>query len=687
MPPSTDVVALPVTKRFAPPGARAVGELEEDALVTITVYPRTGADSEGFTSTYQLGARLPGQPRFLDDDEFVAAYEARPDDLEAIAAFAASANLQVVESLTGRRAVRLAGAAADVATAFQVELLRYAAPGRTFRGYEGHIYVPRDLADVIDGILGLDDRDVGQACVRRAAGMPRYPAGPQPLLPPGVQLPSRLADVYNFPDGWDGRDQTVAILAFNAPTGRGGYSSEALRRFFADVLDQPVPAIADVVVHGQGNDPSSDAGVDVADSTAQIMLDIQVVGALAPGARIAVYFTQFTEQGWVDAVEAIVADTANRPTVACIGYGVPEDDPSEPWSAMGLRRLDAALDAAAARGITVVAGSGDHGVRDREGGYRAHADIPSSNPHVLGCGGTRLIAASEVAWGSGPGYGTGGGVSRVYPPPSWQTGIGVPPAANSRRRAGRGVPDVSAVADPETGVAVVDSDGRELTVVGGAGLPAAIWSALIARINEALGTRLGFLNPLLYERLALGVLRDVQMGASGAYAATPGWDPCTGFGSPDGAMLLEALQNLAMARPATASSPFVEACGRLAESLAAAAAPTDREDLGSYMEAARDAFREYIQSVKVAWTELDSERLTPRAVTEIGHTLVFAAGLAPAAVADVPSDGTTPARVGDVGAADEGAPSTEAHAAWTATPFDVASLPAGEDAPGPTGGP
>ena len=167
-----------------------------------------------------------------------------------------------------------------------------------------------------------------------------------------------------------------------------------------------------------------------------------------------------------------------------------------------------------------------------------------------GCGGTRLLGAkgdtaikSEVVWNDGSAGGaTGGGVSSVFPLPSWQTGAHVPPSANPGGLAGRGVPDVSGDADPSTGY-LVHADGKQIPV-GGTSAVAPLWSALVGLINQqttkAGGKPVGYLNPLLYSQAlgSAGAFHDIVSGNNGAYDAAPGWDACTGLGSPDGTKLL-----------------------------------------------------------------------------------------------------------------------------------------------------
>jgi kumamolisin len=140
---------------------------------------------------------------------------------------------------------------------------------------------------------------------------------------------------------------------------------------------------------------------------------------------------------------------------------------------------------------------------------------------------------------------TGGGVSALVGLPSWQATAGVPPIAGSSRH-GRGVPDVSSLADPETPFVVAQPGAQGLGGVGGTSAAAPLWASLLIRCNAALGKPVGFLNPILY-KLPPNILRDITVGDNKmppdgvGYVAGPGWDACTGLGSPDGGALLAAL--------------------------------------------------------------------------------------------------------------------------------------------------
>jgi kumamolisin len=288
--------------------------------------------------------------------------------------------------------------------------------------------------------------------------------------------------------------------------------------------------VVSVGVDGAGNRPG---GADGADG--EVMLDIEVAGSVAPQAKIAVYFAPNTDKGFFDAVTHAIHDAANQPSVISISWGGAECD----WTAQAMEALHQAIEDAAGLGVTVCVAAGDNGSGDGVGDGASHVDFPASSPYALACGGTRLETAGsrisgESAWCDDPDQSaTGGGVSDQFDLPGYQQKAGVPPSANGDGRIGRGVPDVAGNADPDTGYEV-RVDG-ESAVIGGTSAVAPLWAALIALVNQNLGTRLGFLNPALYGLSAgSGALWDITSGNNGAYHCGPGWDPCTGLGRPDG---------------------------------------------------------------------------------------------------------------------------------------------------------
>lgn len=495
------------------PGGEVVGPVDPQAPVEVSVVVRRAP-----------GAAEPTPGRVLSRAEFAAAHGAASADLDAVAAYARASGLQVTGSDRARRTVGLAGPAAAMGAAFGVDLVHVdTAAGGTHRGRSGPVHVPAALVGVVEAVLGLDDR--AQAHTRLVVFDPAA-HGPAVRAFTPVEVGAR----YAFPAGLDGTGQTVAVIELG-----GGLVQGELDQYAAG-LGLPAPQVVTVGVDGGANAPTgSPDGPD-----GEVMLDVEVIGALAPGARQVVYFAPNTDRGFLDAVTTAIHDDTHRPSVVSISWGGAESS----WTRQALTAFDGAFADAGALGVTVCVASGDDGSSDRVTDGRAHVDFPASSPHVLACGGTRLTSTDEVVWGTVPGRGAGGGgVSERFPLPGYQQGAGVPPTASPSHRHGRGVPDVAGDADPATGY-LVRADGQDLTV-GGTSAVAPLWAALLARVNQAraaAGTPpVGFVHPALYAGATSGAFRDITVGTNGAYSAGPGWDACTGLGSPVGSALLTLL--------------------------------------------------------------------------------------------------------------------------------------------------
>jgi kumamolisin len=206
--------------------------------------------------------------------------------------------------------------------------------------------------------------------------------------------------------------------------------------------------------------------------------------------------------------------------------------------------MEQILTEAAAAGVTVTVAAGDNGSTDGVSDGHQHVDFPASAPHALACGGTSLrlvngAIESQTVWNHGSGGGaTGGGISIEFPLPSYQTSAGLPSNADTGQP-GRGVPDVAGDADPQTGY-TISVDGQTETI-GGTSAVAPLWAGLVACLNQGLGKPVGFVQPQFYANAAQSGFTDITQGNNGAYQAGPGWDACTGLGSPDGTALYRAL--------------------------------------------------------------------------------------------------------------------------------------------------
>jgi len=563
----TSRVSIKGSTRHSLSGARLLSATPSSQKVRISIYSRANPNARIARAqvTAQLSEQLPRRRHYLTGPEFEATFGADPADIAHIADWAKKKNLTVIESKAANRRVLVEGDVASINAAFGVKLNEYEHPtlGR-FRGREGSVQVDPDLYGIIEGVFGLDTRRAGRPRMRRlgvtplawtslaAAERSKGRAAPGNLSNhwPGTFFPPQVAALYDYPGQLSAAGQNVAVFAFNGGTDgdpRGGYSAAALNTYFTQVLGGSMPTIKDVVVQGPGNDPGPDnaASDRQGDATGEVMLDLCVVGSVAPAANIFVYFTEFTTQGWVDALQQAITDH-NDIAIISISYGNPEDDPQGAWTAMGVKVVDQALQAAMAKGITICVASGDDGSGDGDPG--AHVDFPASSPWVLAVGGTKLVAKGtsilhETVWNEtrlGDGAG-GGGVSVVFTKPDYQDNTPIPVAADPPHTVGRGVPDVAAVADPITGVVVMHVDGKTLEPIGGTSASAPLWASLIARLNQGIKARCGFINPLLYTKFNKGVLGDITRGNNGAYSAKAGWDACTGFGTPRGTALLKAL--------------------------------------------------------------------------------------------------------------------------------------------------
>ncbi|HXP59608.1 MAG TPA: S53 family peptidase [Dongiaceae bacterium] len=562
MPEIERYMALADSERELPATARLIGPVAPGEQIEITVYLRQNPASGPLPSPDAIGAQLPAQRRYLTREEAAQRFGAAPGDVEKVAEFARQHELQVLKSSLAQRNVVLSGSAANMMRAFKVSLSHYQHPRGRFRSHAGPVSIPKELQGVVTHVFGLDNHPVGRPHFRRGkrsqklstlGTQPGSKAAGTPQLPANTYLPTTLAQIYNYPPNYDGTGQCIAVFAFNGTDSPGGYNLAALQNYFGQVLGTATPQIVDVVVQGPGNSPGSDSpNAPGNDATAEVMLDMQMAGGIAPGAKLAMYFTEFTERGWVDAINAALSDTTNKPSVLTISYGNPETKvPGGAFSKAAVTKIDEAFAQAAQVGVTICCASGDDGSSDGVSGDLAYVDFPASSPNVLGCGGTHLEAVnnaitSEVVWNdlamNPPEGAGGGGVSAVFPLPTWQAGAKVPPSVNPGNATGRGLPDVAGVADPGTGVNIISVDGQTVYVIGGTSATTPMWAGLIARINQALAPKtVGFLNPVLYQNFASGVLRDITQGNNGAYSAGPGWDACTGLGSPNGVNLLNAL--------------------------------------------------------------------------------------------------------------------------------------------------
>ncbi len=441
-------------------------------------------------------------------------YAAAKKDADKVEAFAHAHGLSTVEVSLPRRSVILRGALSDFEAAFNTSVQKV----DNFRAPAAELQVPESLSNVITGVFGLDNRPIARPMfqvAKKNGKIVSHAASPKSFYP------NQLATIYGFPTNVTGKGECIGIIELG-----GGFRQKDITNYFKS-LKISAPAVKAISIDGGKNSPSTSDSVD-----GEVMLDIEVAGAIANEALIAVYFTPNTDKGFLDAITTAIHDTNNMPSVISISWGAAEIN----WTTQALDNFNEAFKTAAALGVTICVAAGDSGSRDGETDGKVHVDFPSSSPYALACGGTSLQVSnnkisSETVWNDSSDSASGGGVSTYFPLADYQSNAKVPLEIDTNFK-GRGLPDVAADADPDTGYNVL-VDGQQL-VIGGTSAVAPLMAGLVALFNEKYTKPCGFIHPQIYTNPAL--CRDITSGnnntttANTGYVAGPGWDACTGWG-------------------------------------------------------------------------------------------------------------------------------------------------------------
>ena len=372
---STPKAIVPGSNR-QPIGTR-VGDQPDDEMIEVSIIlkPKTRA----------VGPQEGGAA--VSRDEFAAKHGADSAVIEKVKQFAKEYGLNVSEVSPERRTVKLEGSARNMLRAFEIKLDRYEHEGHQYRARTGDIKLPSDLVTSVEAVLGLDNRPQARTHFRV-----RGERAPSASAAAGISYtPRQVAQLYQFPPEVDGTGQTVGIFELG-----GGYRPADLRNYFSS-LGVTEPPVTSVAVDRGKNKPTTPNSAD-----GEVLLDIEVAGAVAPGAKIVVYFAPNTSQGFQDALTTAIHDATNKPSVVSIGWGGAEST----WTAQSMVAFDSAAQDAATRGVTICAASGDNGSSDGVTDGANHVDFPASSPHVLACGGTSLQSANgvitpETVWNDG----------------------------------------------------------------------------------------------------------------------------------------------------------------------------------------------------------------------------------------------------------------------------------------------
>ena len=421
--------------------------------------------------------------------------------VDAITAFCQRHGLQA--EYAGGRKVHVTGPVKGMEAAFgtKLEEKKHVNSAKTIRARTGSLSIPTELAPIIQTVLGLDNRPVASPKYRiNRSKIARTPGSAAPYFT-GPQL----ASIYNAPNN-TGTGRTIGILCLG-----GGIQLTYLQTYFKRI-GVAMPNVRILPILGATNSPD---GLDGADG--ENYLDIEAAGGMAPGSTIVIVIAPNSDQGYSEAIDTInqMADVGSS------SWGSEEAS----WTADARSLCDSLFEEGVTAGTTWFAAAGDGGSSD--GGSGDNVDYPASSPYVVGVGGTKLQAIpatgqiiSETVWNDLPSGGaTGGGWSADYPAPSYQAGYQA-----------RGVPDVAAVASPETGL-LVEGDGQT-TIIGGTSLAAPLWAGGMALVQNAIGARSGNILPAIYANQGQ-CCNPITDGNNGSFEAGPGNNRCCGWGSPN----------------------------------------------------------------------------------------------------------------------------------------------------------
>lgn len=533
-------------------GVARIGSVAANAPLTISLV--LAGQASGTLGQTLAGIANPASPEYhhyLSPGEYAQRFGAPAAAVARAESVLRAGGFAILGVSSDGQLVRARGMAWQVERLFGVALSVYRAPnGQRFYAAGAAPRIPAALSGIVTGVLGLDSLSVAHPVEARL---------PAALQAGSGYTPDELAQAYDIAPltqaGLDGTNQTVAFAEI-----------DTFRQADIDTFDHAFNLTTSPVQVIQVGD-----GAAPADHVSETTLDIEVLHAVAPKAQLIAYEGGSDLQGLAQLFNRIVTD--HRAHVVSISLGLCERFVMDATQAPGniqdafdltgqtfFQSLDSTFREADALGMSVLVSSGDTGAYGCNqldpANHALSPSAPATSPYVTAVGGTALFTTDsgaydhEAGWeGALEGAGGGGGMSQVYPRPSWQTGPGV---NNQFSNGMRQVPDIAADADPLTGYAIYDStsncSGEDCWgVVGGTSASAPLWAGLVTLANQDAAAHgkgpAGFLNPLLYSLggRATPPYHDVTAGGNLYFPATPGWDFSTGWGSPDANALVTAL--------------------------------------------------------------------------------------------------------------------------------------------------
>lgn len=562
---------------------RERGKLDPNKTLEVVFHLRL--HSEPPTSAQRCAPEIPTEG--LSQDDFQQQYGASPEDVDAVVEYLAAAGFEDIVPTPNQCMVSAQAPVGQINDAFGIELRKFDCRRGRFFGHTGDIHIPAHLIGIIESVTGLDDlvtlsriRDedtslddlTDEQLPERPVLMASMPLSSVPdetaesgevaeapqmeamakvaacvaepisvLLPPDYRLhfPAEVAALYDFPEEFDGTGETIAIISIG-----GNFDPDDIQYYF-EAQNLKIP---DIQVEHVGRRPRTARAPNMHDL--ELTMDLQIAGSIAPGAKLVVFsVAPGTPQPYLTVLKQAMLHPEHRPSVVSISYGSAEGLFRE----QDLKTSNRMFAAATQQGITICAASGDAGSASRD--YDSmppppgtHVNFPASSPYVLACGGTSIkttggCITEEFAWNDHDQcrLATAGGISRVFGRPDYQRDLDLPKNRSDWRGFdGRGLPDVAINACLTSGYRILFK-GKWLPN-GGTSAAAPLWAGLIARLNQGLGHRLGFIHPYLYRLAGTPAFRDITQGSNGFYKARVGWDACTGNGVPVGCKLLAALR-------------------------------------------------------------------------------------------------------------------------------------------------
>jgi subtilase family serine protease len=490
-------------------------------------------------------ARGTNYHQFLTPDDFASRFGPTEPEYQAVIQFAQDHGLTVVRRHRNRLVLDVTGNAADIERAFQVHFHTYRHPneGRNFFAPDTAPTVPTNLP--VADIWGMSDYALPkpQAVLTDAGKI--SPLGYNGSAQGGSYRGQDFRNAYAYGSPLKGSGQAFALVEFD------GYYPGDITNYEAQCNYGPVP-LQNVYDDSVSGIPGFSG---IGNAVLEVSLDIEMVIAMAPSiSKVLVY----EGASPYDIYNSIATDNLAKQVSSSwtIGAG-----PTTDWTGLG-GTLDSILSEMAVQGQDFFQAAGDSdaytGNQTLNG---SGGPIPVDSPFVTSVGGTSLSMkgtgaswSSETVWNWGGNTGTGGGISTNYLIPAWQAPVNM--ATNGGSAINRNIPDVAMAAEA---VYVIYNNGS-VGVVGGTSAAAPLWAGFCALINQQAvattpgGMGAGFLNPALY---AVGTgtnyavcFNDITRGNNvgdntpGLYNAVPGYDLCTGWGSPAGTNLINSLAPL-----------------------------------------------------------------------------------------------------------------------------------------------